>query len=476
MTAAFDYFVVFAEMRTGSNFLEANLNALPGVTCHGEAFNPHFIGYPNRDEILGIDLAERSRNPLRLIAAIKGDRDRLGGFRFFHDHDPRVLDAILEDPRCAKIVLTRNPIDSYVSLKIARATGQWKLTDLRRRKDSGKVHFDTEEFRQHVQAMQAFQLRLMRALQTTGQTAFYIAYEDLQDLEVTNGLARFLGLDATLEALDASLKRQNPSPLGDKVENFDDISAALAALDRFNLSRTPNFEPRRGPAVPSYAVAARAPLMYLPVRSGPETQVLDWLAALDGVRADDLPRDHNQKALRKWRRAHPGNRAFTVVRHPVARIHHAFCSRILDDGPGSYAQIRKTLRRVYKVPLPAQGPDAEYDVAAHRAAFAAFLDFVKANLAGQTGLRVDSHWASQAEVLKGFGDLALPDMIVRENEMAAYLPALAMQVGIMNAPEPEPAPEDRPHALAEIYDDEIEARVRSLYQRDYLNFGFEDWA
>ncbi|MDX1782140.1 MAG: nodulation protein NodH, partial [Thalassovita sp.] len=47
MTDRFDYFVVFAEMRTGSNFLETNLNAFPGLTCYGEAFNPHFIGYPN---------------------------------------------------------------------------------------------------------------------------------------------------------------------------------------------------------------------------------------------------------------------------------------------------------------------------------------------------------------------------------------------------------------------------------------------
>ena len=31
----FDYFVVFAEMRTGSNFLEANINAFDGLTCHG---------------------------------------------------------------------------------------------------------------------------------------------------------------------------------------------------------------------------------------------------------------------------------------------------------------------------------------------------------------------------------------------------------------------------------------------------------
>ena len=36
----FTSFVMFAGMRTGSNFLEANLNALPGVSCLGEVFNP----------------------------------------------------------------------------------------------------------------------------------------------------------------------------------------------------------------------------------------------------------------------------------------------------------------------------------------------------------------------------------------------------------------------------------------------------
>ncbi|MEL7089565.1 MAG: nodulation protein NodH, partial [Planctomycetota bacterium] len=52
--ARFDYFVVFAEMRTGSNFLETNLNAFDGLACHGEAFNPHFLGYPDREQLLGL--------------------------------------------------------------------------------------------------------------------------------------------------------------------------------------------------------------------------------------------------------------------------------------------------------------------------------------------------------------------------------------------------------------------------------------
>ena len=45
-------------MRTGSNLLEANLNALEGVTCHGEAFNPHFIGRLKSDSLLDITLED----------------------------------------------------------------------------------------------------------------------------------------------------------------------------------------------------------------------------------------------------------------------------------------------------------------------------------------------------------------------------------------------------------------------------------
>ena len=55
----FQSFVVFAEMRTGSNFLEANLNAIPGVTCHGEAFNPAFIGNEKKQELLGVSIHQR---------------------------------------------------------------------------------------------------------------------------------------------------------------------------------------------------------------------------------------------------------------------------------------------------------------------------------------------------------------------------------------------------------------------------------
>lgn len=475
MSQSFDCFVIFAEMRTGSNFLEANLNAFDGMTCHGEAFNPHFIGYPNSDHILDVTQAERDRDPLSLLERIRTASDGLGGFRYFHNHDPRILDSLFSDRKVAKIVLTRNPVDSYISKKIAQATGQWKLTNVKKRKDAA-ARFDAEDFETHLSELQGFQITLQNALQTSGQTAFYVAYEDLQDVAVMNGLAAWLGVEAQLDSLNTALKRQNPQPPAEKVENFDEMQQALARLDRFNLARTPNFEPRRGPLVPTYIGAHKTPLLYMPIRSGPERAVKDWLAALDGVGLGKLEDKFTQGSLRAWKRERPGHRSFAVIRHPLARAHDAFCTRILTTGKGSFPGIRKVLRRAHSMPIPEGEPGPDYDVAAHRAAFTAWLGWVRANLAGQTALRVDGHWATQAQCLQGMAEFTLPDMIVREDEMAAYLPALALQVGHGNPPDPVPVPNAAPFSLAEIYDDEIERLGREAYQRDYIMFGFDDWA
>ena len=471
----FTSFVIFAEMRTGSNFLEANLNAFQRIACHGEAFNPHFIGYPKSEPILGIDLAKRERAPEKLLAAFRNDAGRLSGFRYFHDHDPRVFEPIMADETCAKIILTRNPVDSYVSWKIAQETGQWKLTDMKARKGA-QATFDAAEFAAHLEALQAFQLRLLRRLQVSGQTAFYVAYEDLQSVEVMNGLARFLGVDEQLEALDSSLKKQNPIPISAKVRNYDEMEAALARLDRFDLGRTPNFEPRRGPNVPSYVAAAEAPLLYLPLRGGPQAEVLGWLAAVDGVRTDELRTRMTQKDLRQWKRAHPGHRSFTVLRHPVQRAYDAFCRHILPVDGASYLQLRRTLIRRYNLPLPPEGSDSSLDLGAHRAAFVAFLKFLKGNLAGQTSIRVDPAWCTQCMAIEGFGELCLPDRIIREAEMSHELPELALSVGRTELPEVPSVAQDQPYALDDVYDAEIEKLTAEAYQRDYVMFGFESWA
>ena len=100
--------------------------------------------------------------------------------------------------------------------------------------------------------------------------------------------------------------------------------------------------------------------------------------------------------------------------------------------------------------------------------------FIRANLAGQTNLRIDPHWASQSGILQGMGDLCLPDMVLREGEIAEGLARLAAQVGL-EAPAPRAAAPDGPIALDEIYDADLEALARAAYPRDYLMLGFGNW-
>lgn len=472
--ARFDYFVVFAEMRTGSNFLEANLNAFDGISCLGEAFNPAFVGYPDKNEVLGIDQTARDNDPFAVIEAVKA-ADDMSGFRFFNDHDGRVLDAMLTDHRCAKIILTRNPIDSFISWKIARETGQWKLTNPTHAK-STQVTFDRAEFEAHMAALQTFQVRLLNTLQKTGQTAFYVDYEDLQDVDVMNGIAQFLGVDSRIGNLNRKLKKQNPSAMDSKVENYAEMETALARMDRFNLTRTPNFEPRRGPAVPHYVAAAKAPLLFLPLKSGPTEAVATWLAGLDGVSADALLQDFTQRSLRDWLNANPGHRRFAVLRHPVAWAHHAFCTYILPNGPGTFPEIRANLIKVHKVPLPDDPDSAGYDDKAHRAAFIGFLKFLRGNLASQTAIRVDAAWASQLALLQGVTEFGPPDLLLREADLRRDLALLANQIGRSKMPDISAPTDPLAARLSRIYDPIIERGARAAYARDYEAFGFADYA
>ncbi|MEP3845936.1 MAG: nodulation protein NodH [Paracoccaceae bacterium] len=472
---SFNSFVIFAEMRTGSNFLEKNLQQFEGLNCYGEAFNPVFVGYPNTDNILGVKQEMRDTDPQTLLQKIKEDPNGLSGFRYFHDHDPRVFDHVMDDPKCAKIVLTRNPIDSYVSRKIAVATGQWKLNDAKARKDA-KATFDVDEFSDHMAALQGFQVKLLNRLQISGQTAFFVAYEDLQDVRVMNGIAQYLGIPDQLDALDKSLKKQNPSPISDKVSNFEDMRAALVDLDAFNLTRTPNFEPRRGPAVPTWVTAQQAPLLFMPVRGQLDEAVEQWLADLDGVTSAELGRKRSQNDLRDWLRDSVGHQSFTIVRHPLIRAHHAFCHRILSFGEGAFPMIRQKLQHRYKLKLPESADDSSYDKVAHRAAFVGFLEFIKANLAEQTTVRIDLSWASQSGTISGISEFLLPDRILREDRLPEDLPTLAKSVGYSDPPAFDGVQEIGRYCLADIYDSEIESRARSAYARDYLMFGFKDWA
>lgn len=470
----FDAFVIFAEMRTGSNFLEDSLNALPDITCYGEVYNPTFMGHHNRFELMGYDMDRREADPLGLLDRMIAETEGLPGFRLFHDHDDRVVARVLPDPRIAKVILTRNPLDSYVSRKIATATGQWRLTDAKNRK-SAQIRFDADEFAELTERLAAFQARLRRGLQIGGQGAFLIRYEDINDALVLNGLACFLGSAGRIDTASTTLKRQNPDPLSEKVENYDEMIEALRDLDRFGLTASPDAEPVRGASVPGFVAHPEAGLLFLPIKGAPENAVLDWMGEIGGVGRDGLLRKMSQKALKQWMKDHPGFRSFTVLRHPVRRAYASFCRYVLPDDRPVYADPRKIMRQRYKVPLPASAPGEDWTAEEQKAAFKAFLGFLKANLAGQTSVRIDAAWASQSAILHGMAQVVIPQHLIREEEMATALPQLARAVGVTDVPEVRGEAIPSPVPLSKVYDGKIETATIDAYRRDYQGFGYPRW-
>lgn len=449
-------FVILASMRTGSNLLEARLNALPGVTCHGEAFNPVFIGRPNATELMGLTLAERDANPDLLLdrfAAAPG----LNGFRFFPDHDPRVLPRLIADPVCAKIVLTRNPFDSYVSLEIARSTGQWRLAEVGRRREA-RVTFVAEDFARHAEAVRAFHADIRQRLQQAGQAAFNLDYDELRDDAVLDGLRRFLGAAPPAAGPTRLPLPQNPDALADKVVNPQDLAAALRAPVARDPWEGPDFERPRGPAVGEHVVSDGLGLMFQPIAGGPTAEVTAWLAA-----AGPVTRPQDRATLRQWMVQHPGHRRFTVLRHPLLRAFAAF-EALTDSAAAESDRSRQVVRLAGLGPALAAGDRPE--------AFAAFLGFLRANLSGQTPVPTQPSWSTQIASLRGLSGFMPPDSVLRENSLAPALAALCPAA----PPLPSRSGDGLEARLSEVAGPRHAALARRAYGRDYVAFGFADWS
>ncbi|MEM7717780.1 MAG: nodulation protein NodH [Pseudomonadota bacterium] len=471
-SSRFDYYVVLAGMRTGSNLLEEQLAAMPGIEAHGELFNPHFFGKPDIDQKWGLSVRQRDTDPVRVVELMKHSAKALPGFRLFNDHDQRAIKHVLSDPRAAKIVLTRRPIDSYVSLKIARKTGQWWLGDMTSAR-AARISFVAEEYADFLNDFWGFQHQISHALQATGQTAFHISYEDLSDDEIIAGLGAYLGADGPPDQEKIKAKVQNPTPVEARLTNPRVAEEALSQLSTPDIGRMASYEPDRGPGLRFFRVGKAVPLIYMPIRGAWHDPVPDWLKAIDpkGVIESGL----TQRDLRRWKRQHPGHRSFTVLRHPLPRAHDAFCRFILPKDVDGFADIRLLLISQYDVPLPPLSSDEPYTLKQHREAFLKFLKFLAGNLGGQTALRVDSSWASQHALVQAIGQFVLPDRVIRAETLAKDLADIAREVGFETPSLTQDAGVATPFPLEEVVTPDVEKACAKAYQRDYVMFGFDTW-
>ena len=343
----FKYFVLLANMRTGSNLFEQNINLFDSFSCNGELFNPHFVGYPKQDIYCDMDVADRDRDPNKLVRKmVSQSNEKLPGFRLFSDHDPRVLNYVLEDETCAKIVLTRNPLDSYISHAIAKKTDQWRLTDLHKRK-TALVDFDIVGFKAYVNNLSEFSKKIKNKLQITGQSAFQLSYADLGKLDVFNGLSNFLGSDEKLEGLKQKIKRQNPEALSEKVKNYSEMIEQVRSINFLDNGLPEFHEPERHAAAKNFILGDTIALLFQPIGGFGKSAIENWMRTHLSESNGKLLSGMNQKQINDWLKQHQTRIVFSLLAHPVERVHLAFNVHIFQTGENSFRWIRKILTEQY---------------------------------------------------------------------------------------------------------------------------------
>lgn len=471
----FTYFTIFGAMRTGSNLREHSLDQYARLAGHGELYNPHFIGKPERREFLSVPLADRNADPVGLLhKLIEATPQTIPGFRIFDNHDRRVIDYAARDAKCAKIILTRSPIDSFISLQIAQDTGQWMLVKDENRRVA-KMRFEADKYEAYMAKRKAHYAFIRRAAQKAGQPVFEIDDEDLTDLSVLNGVARFIGSSKVKANLPDKIRRQNPPAWEDKVENVDDLRAYASSGGFTPPDTDPEPQPKFG-GLTELIASKTFDAIYAPIPGagmGEVRKVLTEAAAAAGDAEAKLAAGMKKKHLirRRWR----GAFVFSFIRHPAERLHDVFIRRIAQADAGAYSMVQMMMARDYRGPGPGEMMSS---TDALLTGLDAFISFVESNLSGHTALRVDPAWTPQSTLLALYARETPIDFIGRIENLDDDL---SFVLSRMKSPPIELAPKLKA-SLERIGHEmpksiwltrERETRIRKIYERDYARLGYD---
>lgn len=491
----YSYFTIFGTMRSGSNLLEQSLNQYPDIHCYGELFNPSFISGPNKNDFLGFSLIDREKDPISLIdAMISSNKGGIAGFRIFYDHDQRVVDKTLLDPQCAKIVLQRDPLNSFLSLKIAQNTDQWMLRNISDRR-TAQIVFDPNEFEEYRKVQDAYYTHVRTVIQETGQSAFWLNYPEQKDPNIVNGLAKFLGSTHKVKSLKEKIRRQNPEPLHEKIQNYSDVEEYLKTISKSDETAPPDLN--RKANIPRMVSCISQPILFAPIPGGPNEEVLRWMNAVDNgcEQCDDFSKavqdgdilhtGHSQRTLLEWMQSNPGLVTMTAVQHPVVRAYDVFMSKIFATTEDSYKIIREKLIAHFDMVLPDGDikpdtdietlADYDYTMREHRAAFHQFLRFLRMNLDKQTGIRIDGLWARQMSFLQGFTTTVPITNVAFAGKLDGCFRYIEDTLDIKVPALGSPILPKYSFDLADVYTRQTENLTRRAYNSDYKLFGFDDY-
>ncbi|MEK8030642.1 sulfotransferase domain-containing protein [Ideonella sp. DXS29W] len=232
-------FLLVGMMRSGSNFLERQLNLLPDVRCHGELFNPSFIGFSHQvaTKIPGYardNPAARNADEEAFTAAVDAACDRsVVGLRLFLDHSPAMTARLLYDANVKKIVLSRNLLEAYVSLETARETGVWLTTEAAKAPPK-PVKVDINKLVTFSLRQSLYYNDVQTVLHQTGQSYLQVDYNEIKSLDKLNEIASFSGSKHRFAEVTEPIQKQNPGSLEERILDFPKL---VEELKRRQLAR-----------------------------------------------------------------------------------------------------------------------------------------------------------------------------------------------------------------------------------------------
>lgn len=239
-------FVILSVPRTGSNFLCSTLDSHPEVLCHPELFHLEHICYSKKYLKSGGERfstpQKRDRSPKSFMNQIwQQEFDcRAIGFKLMLWQNKRAFNLVLKNKSIKKILLFRNnKLKTYVSEKIAKKKKVWMTpeSNLEKKEQNARqlsITVKPKYFYEYITIVDKFYESLRKKLKVSNQVFLEIAYEELLGREneaVKLNILEFIGVSENPEYLKSNLKKQNPQPLSELIENFYELEEALKGTE-----------------------------------------------------------------------------------------------------------------------------------------------------------------------------------------------------------------------------------------------------
>ncbi|CUS46495.1 hypothetical protein MGWOODY_Smn2057 [hydrothermal vent metagenome] len=180
-------------------------------------------------------MEERESDPVEFLDRVW--RTNLGraavGFKMCLWQHEAAYRAVLPDHGVRKILLKRrNRVKSFVSLLLARQTGEWVVYD-----DRGapaprpRVHVDPLALMENIALHERFYAETERSLNETAQDHALLWYEDLFSPEGIEPALAFLGAAGRPAQPQGQTWKLTPVALRETISNFDTLSEELRGSD-----------------------------------------------------------------------------------------------------------------------------------------------------------------------------------------------------------------------------------------------------